>query len=187
MATNTFLMEDGELEFEDGGQWITSDFPEPDPNWKGADSNGHEHYYSEGPHRYPTLKQVAGDPYWCVDCRDEHVDTWFECPICGEQVVPGSRTARPVWVSTGSSYTWNGEPISRERANEIINAAARARDEACKLAERPAIGSRVRFGEDTVTVVPATEGAAADQVTVMRDGTGVMETVDLERLRKLSP
>lgn len=187
MATHTLTLPDGELEFENEGNWVYSNLPEPDPNWRGADSNGHEHYYAEGANRYPTLKVVAGEPYWCDDCEEEHTDTWYECPICGEQVTPGTRTPGPVWVSAGSRYFWNGELISNERANEIMAEVQRVRDEAARITERPAIGTRVRLLEDgevvEVTVVPTDPSVPADHVTVMRDGTGAMEATPLDRLR----
>src|ERR1043165_6985769 len=80
MGTHALHFEDGVLEFNQDVEWITSDLPEPDPNWKGADSNGHEHHaVVEAEHvTYPTLKLAAGEPYWCPDCRDEHTDTWSD-------------------------------------------------------------------------------------------------------------
>lgn len=188
MGTSTVQLPDGELEFVNDGEWVTSDLPQPDPKWSAVDSNGHEHRYTEGSDRYPSLKSVAGELYWCEDCQDEEFDTWYECRLCGEKVEPGTRVDHtPVWVSRGSRYYWNGEPISHERANEIIAAMQQARDDAARMTERPAIGSRVRFGDNTVTVVPVASGASDDHVTVMQDGTGAMETVALERLRKLRP
>ncbi|WP_432130682.1 hypothetical protein [Streptomyces tendae] len=193
MATHELLLEDGTLEFESDGEWVRSDLPEPDPAWRGTDSNGHEHYAAQadgGPVTYPTLLQVAGEPYWCVDCQDEHVDTWFECPLCGEKVMPGTRPASPKWISTGARYYWNGEPISDERANEIIAEQRRIELEARCLTSRPKIGSRVGLAADdgatSVTVVPTAEDTPQDQVTVMHDGTGHMETLplgDLVRMR----
>ncbi|MFG6300509.1 hypothetical protein [Streptomyces rochei] len=186
MATHELLLEGGTLEFENDGEWVTSNLPEPDPQWRGADSNGHEHYAAqadEGPVTYPTLTQVAGEPYWCSDCQDEHVDTWLECPLCGEKVTPGTRSPRPKWISTGSRYYWNGEPISHERANEIIAEQRRAELEARRLTSRPKIGSRVYLvtddGTTSVTVVPTAEDEPQDRVTVMHDGTGRMETLPL--------
>lgn len=185
MAVHTLQLPEGELEVESAGEWVRSNLPEPDTTWRGTDSNGHEHWYAEGANHYPTLKQVAGETYWCVECREEHVDTWLECPICGERVIPGTRIPGRVWVSRGARYFWNGEPISSERATEIMTAVQQARDEAARITERPAIGTRVRFDGGPVTVVPTGEGVPADEVAVMRDGTGAMETVPLEQLRKL--
>ncbi|MFF0588369.1 hypothetical protein ACFYWD_20630 [Streptomyces sp. NPDC003781] len=192
MATHELLLEGGTLEFENDGEWVVSDLPERDPEWRGRDSNGHEHYAAqsgEGPVTYPTLAEVAGEPYWCVDCQDEHVDTWMECRICGEKVTPGTRSPRPKWISTGARYYWNGEPISDERANEIIAEQRRIELEARRLTSRPKIGSRLGLAADdgatSVTVVPTAEEAPQGQVTVMHDGTGHMETLHLGDLLRM--
>ncbi|NED31143.1 hypothetical protein [Streptomyces sp. SID8499] len=186
MGVYSLQLEDGELEFKNSGTWVASDLPQPDPRWRVTDSNGHEHYSSDGPDRYPTLKSVAAEPYWCADCQDEHVDTWYECRICGEKIEPGTRIdSTPKWVSTGSRYYWNGEPISTERANEILAAVRQAQDKAARVTERPTIGSRVQLGGSAVTVMPTAENVPDHQVTVMHDGTGSMETVSLEQIRKI--
>jgi hypothetical protein len=44
MATQEFVLQDGTLEFESDGEWVHSNLPEPDPTWRGTDSNGHEHH-----------------------------------------------------------------------------------------------------------------------------------------------
>lgn len=114
---------DGEdvLEVEHDGQWITSELPQPDPAWQAVDSNGHEHYWQEGPDRYPTLRVVEGEPYWCPDCRDEHTDSWWVCRECGEKIEPGTRVdMSPKWIAGPTTYTLNGERISEERARQII-------------------------------------------------------------------
>jgi hypothetical protein len=193
MATHEILMQGGVLEFEDNGEWISSDLPQPDPNWRAADSNGHEHAATttgSGRVTYPTLEAVVGEPYWCEDCRDEHQDTWYECRICREKVEPGSRIdLTPKWFSTGAQYYWNGDPISVERANEIIAEQQRVELDARRLTSRPSIGSRVGLvadhGATTVTVVPTAEGEALDYVTVMHDGSGRTETLPLTELLRL--
>jgi DNA-directed RNA polymerase subunit RPC12/RpoP len=188
MATHELHLEDGVLSFENDIQWIESDLPESDPNWQGADSNGHEHRAMKsdtGRVAYPTLKQVTGEPYWCPDCGDEHADMWLECPICGEKVTPGTRPSTPKMISTGSRYLWNGEPISVERANEIIERQYRIELEARRLTARPPIGRRVHLAVDphtAVTVVATAESEPEDRVTIMHDGTGRMETLPLEQL-----
>lgn len=177
------------LEFEREGEWVHSDLPQPDPEWRAADSNGHEHYASKterGVVTYPTLKNVAGEPYWCADCEDDHQDEWRVCRRCGEEVLPGARIdATPKWMPLRDAYLLNGEPISRERANEIISEVRRAADEAAKVTSPPLIGERVRLGDATVTVVPTEVSVGDDRVTVMHGGTGAMETVSLEQLRKI--
>lgn len=192
MATHELLLDGGTLEFENDGEWVRSNLPEPDPAWRGTDSKGHEHYAAQadgGSVTYPTLSRVAGEPYWCADCQDEHVDTWFECPRCGEKVKPGARSPRPVWVSTGARYYWNGEPISDERANEIIAEQRRIELEARRLTSRPKIGSRAGLvadhGATKVTVVPTGDDVPQDQVTVMHDGTGRIETLPLGELLRV--
>jgi len=192
MATHELLLEGGTLEFENDGEWVTPTLPEPDPAWRDVDSNGHEHYAAqanEGSVTYPTLVQVAGEPYWCVDCQDEHVDVWWECPLCGERVSPGTRPPRPKWISKGSRYYWNGELISHDRANEIIAEQRRIELEARRLTSRPEIGSRVCLAVDdgatAVTVVPTAESEPQDRVTVMHDGTGRMETLSLDQLLRV--
>ena len=187
MATHELHFEDGVLEFNQDVEWITSDLPEPDPNWKGADSNGHEHHaVVEAEHvTYPTLKLAAGEPYWCPDCRDEHTDTWWECPACGEKVTPGTRPSTPKPIIRSQQYYWDGEPISSERANEIMQRQQRAEIEARRLTARPQIGRRVHLEADphtAVTVVPTADSEPGNVVTVMHDGTGRMETLPLSDL-----
>lgn len=67
-----------------------STFPVIDPDWKHRDKRGHQHYYKEedGLLTLPTLKEVE-ETYWCPDCCDQHVEVHFECPLCGERVIPG--------------------------------------------------------------------------------------------------
>lgn len=187
MDTHTMQIdEDNVLEFVNDGEWMHSGFPGPDPNWRGVDSNGHEHYYDADAHgHYPTLRAMASEPYWCDSCEDEHVDTWLECPICDEKVTPGTRAPGSVWASRGGRYLLSDEPISAERANEILAEMQRLRGEAMKLRERPAIGTRVRLDGAAVTVMPTVDSEPADRVTVMRHGSGDVETVDLHLLRRV--
>lgn len=185
MAVITLQIAEGdELEVHNDGQWIRSELPEPDPNWRGTDSNGHEHYYADGTDRYPTLREVSGEPFWCDTCEEEEVPTWLECPICGEQVAPGTRTPEPIWLAGPQSFFLNGEPITKERAEEIASEMHRARDEAMKLQGRPTVGSRVRLDGTFVTVVPTADSEPESRVTVMRHGSGDMATVDLDQLRR---
>ncbi|WP_329215324.1 hypothetical protein OG352_06605 [Streptomyces sp. NBC_01485] len=183
-TTTITLADDSVLEVEHDGDWVQSDMPQPDPRWRATDSNGHEHYYAEGSDRYPTLELVFGEPYWCEDCRDEHQDNWYECRQCREKVRPGTRIdSTPKWIAGPTYYSLNGEPIGKERADEILAEAWRRADEAAKISSRPAIGTRVGLDDATVTVVPTADSAPGSEVTVMFDGTGAMETVSLTRLR----
>lgn len=183
MTTRTLNLPEGELTFEQDGQWVTSDLPQPDPNWRATDSHGHEHHYADGSDRYPTLTTVVGEPYWCDDCRDEHQDSWYECRQCGEKITPGTRVdTTPRYIAGPARYYWNGEPISQEKANEIIAELQRQRDEATRLTTRPAIGTQVRLLDTTVTVMPTSDDVPATHVTVMHPGTGRTETLPLAQL-----
>ncbi|MFF3928592.1 hypothetical protein [Streptomyces hirsutus] len=186
MNSISMQLSEGELSFESDGQWITSNLPQPDPKWKATDKQGHEHHYAEGPDRYPTLTAVSGEPYWCDDCcDDEHRDTWYECRQCGERITPGTYVdSSPRYISGPARYYWNGEPISVEKANEIIVEMQRIRDEAMRLKTRPAIGTQVRLMDTTVTVMPTDDSTPATHVTVMHHSTGATETVALTQLRR---
>lgn len=68
---------------------VTSNLPEPDPDWRYVDAQGHEHTYSDG---YPTLVEVEDWPAGVdVDGFDYPAGTRLECRLCGEEVRPGLR------------------------------------------------------------------------------------------------
>lgn len=82
---------------------------EPDPDWRFIDAAGHGHFHSNG---YPTLKEVT-EPCFDADSGDQwdrHVR--FECPHCGEVIVPGRRAAAPVYVHGPECYTIDGREVS---------------------------------------------------------------------------
>lgn len=95
---------------------------EPDPAWRYTDKAGHEHYrYEHGPEPYPTLAWVVDQTYYCPDCRDDHEEGHYECPVCCEHVAPGTRSAQPysvpglwhgeVTAPNGDRYVLTGEEI----------------------------------------------------------------------------
>lgn len=117
----------GELRVEVEQVEVTSSGPRPDKDWRYTDQKGHEHYWRNG---YPTIVEVVDRTYWCPDCEDEHQDTHLECPICHEHISPGM-LGPSMWrefVPGRRSYWLNGEPVSEERANEIIAEMRRQRD-----------------------------------------------------------
>ncbi|MFF9043313.1 hypothetical protein [Streptomyces parvulus] len=184
MSTMSTHLPEGELTIEHEGEYVTSSLPQPDPRWKTTDQQGHEHAYAAGPDRYPTLVLVTGDPYWCEDCRDEHADDWYECRLCGERITPGSRVdTTPKWIQGPTRYTLDGEPITAAQAQEIMTRAWHAADEAARIRERPAPGTQVFLDGETVTIAPTDDDVPADQVTIMRHGTGVFVPVPLDALR----
>ena len=106
-----------------------------DERWKFTDSNGHEHSYTSKPRdhgdHYPTLIYVPGPTYYCADCNDEHEDyavSRYECRTCGEAIVPGSREPQnpEALVLNRQSIYLNGEPVTKEHAEELLSAAMTA-------------------------------------------------------------
>lgn len=120
MASMTMSGDFGELVMETEQIEVTSALPQPDHNWRFTDAQGHEHFWRDG---YPTLVSVADETYWCPDCGDDHTDTHLECAICGEAIVPGTYFhAGRQFVPGRTSYRLNGEPITKERYEEIRRA-----------------------------------------------------------------
>lgn len=107
------------LEIEQDGEWVNTNLPQPDPKWQATDSNGHLHTYVEGADHYPTLRQMT-NTYWCSDCDDEHVNTWYLCRICEVRVNPGTFVdSNPFWVGGPTVYRLNGKQITAEEARAI--------------------------------------------------------------------
>jgi hypothetical protein len=123
----TITGEFGELHIEVERVEITSALPRANKNWRYTDQAGHEHYWRNG---YPTLVEIVDDGYWCDDCEDEHGETHLECPLCGESIVPGTHGGGTFleFMPGRRFITLSGEPISEERANEIIQAARDRRE-----------------------------------------------------------
>lgn len=108
----------GELSFEVDMIDVTSALPQADRSWRFTDATGHEHYWQDG---YPTLVDVpVGEPYWDDDLETFEQDTKLVCAICGEEIHPGMTvdTFRRM-VPGRRTYTFNGEPITKERFEQI--------------------------------------------------------------------
>jgi hypothetical protein len=98
---------------------VTSALPQADKSWRYTDRQGHEHYWRDG---YPTLDWVPdGEPYWDSDISGEYQHMKLVCPVCDEEIHPST------YVDTSRRYvpglTWatlNGEPISEDRARQLI-------------------------------------------------------------------
>jgi hypothetical protein len=107
---------------------VTSSLPKPDPKWTYTDQHGHEHHYDNG---YPTLVTVVDETYLCADCNSEHQDTHLECPLCHEAIEPGTigPSGFREFAPGRMSATLDGEPISQERAEEILNSMESRRGE----------------------------------------------------------
>lgn len=109
----------GELRIEVDVIEVSQLGPKPDKRWRYTDHQGHEHYWAAD---YPTLEWVIDYTYWCCDCGDEHSEGHWACAICGEEIEPG--TVGPLlareYVSGPTFYYLNDEPISAERARELV-------------------------------------------------------------------
>lgn len=131
-TTTTSLWPGIEMEFEQGGEWITSDSLVADEMWRHVDSNGHGHFWDGG---FPTLTWIA-EPCTMGHGDDCTAEGHYECTICGETIRPGTRPAEPVWVPGVSRYTMTVHDAGRtdryvfggdemERLNEAVREVVR--------------------------------------------------------------
>ena len=92
-----------------------------DANWTFTDTAGHRHHCEyEAAEHYPTLVTVVDETYWCEDCEDEHELTHQACRLCGEKIRPGTTGPGTKYITGVLTCTLDGEPISRERADQVI-------------------------------------------------------------------
>jgi len=98
---------------------VSSALPRPDKKWTYTDRQGHRHHWDDG---YPTLVVVTEESYWCEDCHDEHTDSHYECPLCGEEIRPGlvGPSLYREYTPGMTSYYLNDEPISEDRYRELV-------------------------------------------------------------------
>lgn len=124
----------GTLEIHTAEVEVTSGLPYANPAWTYTDTHGHAHHYEDG---YPTLTRVVDARYWVPEPWewDEPRPNWgegegpgewveedhLECPQCGEHITPGTTidSYRRFIRGPRSAYL-NGEPISGERAEELL-------------------------------------------------------------------
>jgi hypothetical protein len=101
---------------------VSTALPQPDPNWTYTDRASHTHTYGQpGERTYPTLELRTSEPYWCAECEDEHTDTWFECPLCGEKIDPGTRIdTSPKYIPGLTSYRIDGQHVTKEEAEALL-------------------------------------------------------------------
>jgi len=93
-----------------------------DSEWRGTDSNGHEHYYADG--GYPTLDYIIDESHWCNGEEGfahhdphEHVDrSHYECLVCREVVEPAQLPPdTPIRIPQSRSVTLEGDVSPHHR------------------------------------------------------------------------
>lgn len=122
----TFQLPDGQvLEMWSDPIEVTSNSPRPDPKWSFTDEHGHTHTWESG-----TWHRVQDDPdeppFWFdVDGEEHNAPSHTECKLCGEHVHPGTRgpSAFREFIPGPLHCTLNGQPISREEAVALVEAA----------------------------------------------------------------
>lgn len=131
MAGATIHFDGHELEIIRESVDVTSMFAmKPDQEWEETDAAGHRHYRSEtetgGP--YPTL-QWRPDMIHCSDCHEEEDHGYLVCRECGERVQPGFVPDPGPHVIPGLvSYWIDGEPVSKQAAEDFLAAVKRERN-----------------------------------------------------------
>lgn len=161
MNTTELTGDFGTLTIETDMIDVTTGLPGPDKAWRFTDANGHEHYWSADAY-YPTLKVVVDRVWWCSDCNDEHEDDHLECKLCGEVIVPGTVGPSPfrTFAPGPRSAFLNGEPISPERADDLIGQAREAAAEA--LREKAAAALRAIPADDLRAELARREAEGTD-------------------------
>lgn len=92
-----------------------------DAGWRYTDAAGHAHHCEyEGTDHYPTLREVVEEAYWCEGCEDEHERAHLECRQCGEIIHPGRTGPGTKYIPGLLTCTLDGEPVSPQRAQEIV-------------------------------------------------------------------
>ena len=140
---------------------VSTALPQPDPNWTYTDDAGHEHAYGSRETPYPTLVERQGEPYWCPDCEDEHVDTWLECPLCGQKIQPGTYIdTSPMFIPGLTSYRIDGREVSQEEGEALL---ARMR-QAQEAQERTRALETAKKAARLAEAAMVDEGLSPDQI-----------------------
>ena len=115
-----------------------------DENWRFTDAAGHEHYWTgepllmiDGSH-YPSLIYVVDE--WCYRDHGLYGDAsdpdghpaaaHYECRLCGEHVSPGMTGPGTTMIPGMRTAYLDDEPVSGERAEEVMAAYIEAAQEA---------------------------------------------------------
>lgn len=93
-----------ELTIDQQNQVVESNRPVPDPSWRYVDQHGHGHFYDEKAREFPTLEWVV------LPCTMGHGDEctsegYYKCPLCDEEISPGTVMPRPQIIQGPVTYT----------------------------------------------------------------------------------
>ncbi len=157
--------QDRVLEIETERIEVSTGLPQPDPRWSHTDNALHSHRAEretrDGPVRYPTLVRRESEPYWCDHCSDEHTDSWFECPLCGEKITPGTYIdPSPQYVKGPTAYLIDGRPVSEEEGEALLAEIRAAREVGLRDQRRKAARQKAQAAERAMRA----EGLSEDQV-----------------------
>lgn len=162
MATTISTSANGrDLEIEREMIEVSINLPQPDPNWTYTDRAGHDHAYSAQGSRYPTLVRRESDPYWCADCDDEHTDSWWECPLCGEKITPGTFIdSSRKFIPGLTMYRINGEDVSPAEGEALLAEIEAKRQEAARRRASQEAQEKARLTAEAMR----SEGFTEDQI-----------------------
>jgi len=93
--------------------FVDSWAPEPVPQWKYVDAAGHGHFREAA--GYPTLREITETMVDPDDGDEWQAHVRWECPHCGEHIVPGTRqsTGRSTIVGAKRYYV-DGREVDRD-------------------------------------------------------------------------
>ena len=87
---------------------------EADPDWNYVDKAGHIHYAAkESFVDYPTLEWYVDSIEYCDDCREDHEEGHWVCPLCLETIKPGKRPEQQ-YVPGMTHYKIDGKEVDED-------------------------------------------------------------------------
>lgn len=163
MATTELHYQGRVLEVQNERIEVTTGLPQPDPRWNYTDNALHRHQAEreteDGPVRYPTLVRRESEPYWCDHCNDEHTDSWFECPLCGEKITPGTYIdTSPQYVKGPTAYLIDGLPVPAAEGEALLAEIRAVSEERRQAQQRKSAQQRVQAAERAMRAEGMDEG-----------------------------
>lgn len=157
--------QDRVLEIETERIEVSTGLPQPDPRWSHTDNALHSHRAEreteDSPVRYPTLVRRESKPYWCDHCNDEHTDSWFECPLCGEKITPGTYIdPSPQYIKGPTTYLIDGRPVPKAEGEALLAEIRAASEERRQAQRRKTAQQKAQAAERAMRA----EGLNEDQV-----------------------